>query len=765
MTEFRIPKPEDEPPPSDLLQLLTIAEADWKTSRGDLPPAPEVCSTFGPNKALESNRAKERAVAKKHGRSAPRQSAPVNADLWFARDFRGSVVSLANRLGLLSDPVASTAISGAIRVQLPAGQINELVLPIAATSPGGGASAGGSASVQQPRKLDRTERCAFLRSYLAPLLDDRAYGAWLGELAASQFSWKGGAAGSPKIPLAVRRAEEQHDRGVVTDWSVPTMGTGSAPPPAPSTLVASQLRSFLASQPAAPGQPTANQPGQVPVIVLGGRAIPANLFISESAVAINAYLDVLDAVVLHATTDSALQATLRAVGYGVIALGLVPVACLYDGFHGTCTIETLIPALYWSGQQLRRFARGGLPAVLAPLRASVAAAFDDSAAEQEATVAFETVTNAFGMWILDVCDVLEEHSRLFLRLVAAQSGGRVRTPARVTAEGEWRIPIDASMGSPQRKELRAAELIGYVPTGGGKTQRDTAAEVFWMLQSTWPRIGTAIALVNQAGMRCWFNAANNRWGGHHPPHIVHRQGCSFDMDVGFGWEPGHKVPNVRKRGADGGFLDDQYPGNRDLPNCLLGMNRVAGWVLVQAFIIVGISQYLYGDAALVGEASRHLAGYFNLPHPAHMDGILDAEGHSDHWHFEVLTRTPPNRLEPFVWEANTRDLFSLLYALAQNRDADDTFWRKMTGLEKAPTQESDFDTYPEGWEHTQWDTEKELWKKWWRRRSEASGVPLLPVWTTKDVDPNVGEKTLGSLTCWQKGGSFPEVFGTGALAG
>jgi len=765
MGPFKIPIADDDPPPSALVAMLNAADADWKRVRSDPPLLPELCSTFPPNVASETKRDEDRKKAQARKQPPPKQKHPLNGDLWFPRDYRNTVFVLAQRLHLLSDEKAIPPILKGLRATLPTATVKDVVPTLLLNPPG----APGKPATQMKRKLERTERCPFITAYLQPLLTERDYGSWLVELAASQFSWKGGSPASPRVPLSVQHAERAHEGMLITTW-MSRSASGTAAGPA-SGLVSSEMQRFLASEPAALGESEVSLVEKQPAIIIGGKPLPANLFISEAAAAIEAYLKALDPVLQHASAVPELRASLRAVAYGVVALGLVPIACIYDGFHGTCAIETLLPKLEGCRLTLVDYGRGRLQSVLAPLRSKVSAAIDDPVSAQAAMIQFDNIAKAFGQWIGDIAELIATHYKYLLWVVANQCGGRVRTPVRLTPEEEWRLPVVEKKpnGSSNIIELRAQELIGYL-IEGGKSQRDTQSEVFWMLPSTWSRLGTAIALVNQAGMRCWFNAANNRWGGYHPPHIVHRQGYSFDIDVGFGWKAGHKVPNVRKRGTHGVFLDDYYANNHDLPICLHGMNRVAGWILVQAFVLVGIDQYLYGDAALVGEASRHLATHFNLPKAAHMDGTVDAEGHSDHWHFELLVGKPANGAEPFVWEANTADLFSALHKIAKLRDADDKFWERMAGLTKAPTQEGSFDSPPDFWDSQQgevekWEIEKENWKKWWRRRSEPCGIPLLPVWVDKSTDPTVGEKTLPFLTCWEKGGGFPEVFDTGGLAG
>ena len=311
------------------------------------------------------------------------------------------------------------------------------------------------------------------------------------------------------------------------------------------------------------------------------------------------------------------------------------------------------------------------------------------------------------------------------------------TPQRFTATGEWVMTTREQrlIGPPLIRQRRTPELISY---------GETDEEIYWVLRSLWAPLGTAAALINQAGMRFWFNAANNRWGGRHPPHVTHRQGNSIDFDIGFAWRrPSHRVPNVRTRDSTGQFLDDSQQDRSDLVDCLQGMNRIAGWIGVQAFILAGVTSYLYGDWGLIEEAGLHLASLIDIQRPGNLFGHEDARDHADHWHFDMLvgrrpaglTAEDPNAF-PYVWQATNPGLLNQLSDLANARNRDATFYRRMAGLTDRAQNLDDFNELPDA----------EDWKGWFRWQSTGEGPrpgpALLPVW-----NPRLAEQTRQARSC------------------
>lgn len=740
---FSAPLPAGEPVDQHLRQLFARAGADWTLERTTKPPLPNLCP---------------------------------EEDRWLVLEFPAMVLRLADRLRI--DARSREGLRAALRTaKLQTARITPVTAALLTRERGPVAA----------RKVGRTEACNVATAYFRPLLDPQAYRRWLDEMARTRFFWRGGEAGSPAVPEAVWGRERAHDARLLERWV-------GAPPQAPtidpSTPERTQAhlrrrheralssyemnrlstKAFVESEPAAPGlsssldlsarelgnlqsrrRTAAAQP--MPVVVLDGVPEPANLFISEVARPMSGYLALLEPVLRSAASEWGLYAPLMGVAYATLSLSLIPLNCLYDGFHGTCTVENLLPRSSACVQVLHSYVQRPLREVLAPLlRGRLAPGEDRFLSVEDPAIA--RVLDAFEGWTRDLTTAVDRHHNQLLKTAAEQSGGRVRTPERLTPGGRWSFGIkeQRSDGSVEEIELHAPEVVAYEqhrrPDGALVAKREADQEIFWLLRAIWAPVGTAVALTNQAGMRFWFNAANNRWGGHHPPHRTHRQGSSVDFDVGFGWRPGHKVPNVKKRDHNGFPLSDELaPGNSANADCLHGMDRIAGWVGTQAFLLVGVTQYLYGDAALVEEAAAHLAAHFELKRPARLDGVVDAEGHNDHWHFEVLVGERPADADPYVWQVPEDDLLSSLYRLAKQRDEDPSFWAKIANLSEVPQTAEDFEELPDA----------EDWMAWWELR-EGGGIPLLPVWA-----PSEEGRTFGPDRCFEPKRDVPGIFKPGEL--
>src|SRR5436190_24276609 len=68
-----------------------------------------------------------------------------------------------------------------------------------------------------------------------------------------------------------------------------------------------------------------------------------------------------------------------------------------------------------------------------------------------------------------------------------------------------------------RKSIQASTVIET------KT-KSLDPEVYWAHEVAWQRLTQASNYANQAGFAFVINAANNRWGGRHPPHTTHENG-------------------------------------------------------------------------------------------------------------------------------------------------------------------------------------------------------------------------------------------------
>jgi hypothetical protein len=672
---FQPPRPADEPTDDSVRRLFARAGADWTLERTARAELPKLCPS---------------------------------ADRWLPLEFPAIVLDLATRLGL--DGPRRAGLVDALR----GSELQTVQTRLTATTL---TRDGRGRQTVVPRKLGRREACEYATQYLTPLLDAPAHGRWLEELARTNFFLSRGG-GSPRVPLPVAQEERARDARLVERWmGDPPVGADRA---RAAALIGTDPEPEVER---AKGRRPASLGLAPPAVVLKGRPVPANLYVSEIARVAAAYVRLVEAALDPVARPLGLTAPLTAVAYGVVATALVPVGCLYDEFHGTCTVETLLPRLAGTVESMREVVRGRVADELTErtLRRSLEAEERDVRA----------VLAPFAAFVADVAaGTARAHARL-VGTIADQSGGRIRTPERVNQGGLWSFALTepAADGTEQVVERLAAEAIAY--------QGDRAAdvEIFWILRSTHDPIATAIALVNQSGFRFWINAANNRWGGHHPPHETHRQGTSLDFDIGFVWRSGHRVPNVKSRDSLGPLPERDLPGNEANPDCLLGVDRIAGWVGVQAMILVGVTQYIYGDAGLVEEAGRHLGAHMQVTKPARMNGTLDALHHNDHWHFEILAGPRPAGADPYVWQVRDPGLLDRLRALAVERDADPRFWKKLAGLDAVPDAPEDFDAVPVG--------DPEDWKRWWERRNGSAGIPLLPVWHTDEASETYDHDSCG----------------------
>jgi len=751
---FRPPVAADDPPPRDVVTAFARTAADWTRVRPDLPPRLPLC----PEGTGPARQPRRPGAGRPPAGGRPGQPPEQVGDRWLRMEYGGLLLAFAQRLRL--DAAARRSLTEALRDA----RFGTVPLPttVRALIDGHG---------PQPliRKLDRTEACSLVTAHLEPLLNPAEFVRFLERLALNNVFFRA-AVSAGAVPLSVAAREQARDRDLVDRWAgAPPVKAQLAPKASRAARAAAEqdyrlkleaynarrraAGAFVGSEPnalplAVPADVSAaqartlralNQAGRaglLPVLVVGGRQAPANLYVSEAAPLVAEYLAPLRSVLVAAGGGLGLASGLTAVAYGVLALATVPVTCLYDTFHGTCAIENVVPRLLASSDAMTEFARGPLRRILADLRRRRGQVEDADTTP---------LLDAFAAFVEAIAAGIRG-SLARLLTVAADQGARVRTPVQFTRNRQWEfaIPEVAADGSTTTVRRTAAEALSYVGNA-----RDDDSEIFWLLPGLWPALGTGVALANQSGVRVWVNAANNRWGGNHPPHRVHRQGCSLDIDAGLVWR-GDKVRNVVKRDYVGHPLpESEMAGNRDNADCLRFTERLVGWILTQSFVIIGVTQYLYGDAGLVEQAYAHLRARFQVIRPARMDGVIDAKGHNDHWHFELLVGQRPAGADPYVWAVPDGDLLGKLRELAVMRDADEEFWYRFAGLEKVPTDPKDFDSLPDA----------DDWRRWWNRKNEPCGIPLLPVWA-----PEQARRTNLATQCWQPAGDFPDAFQPGGDA-
>lgn len=695
-----VPDPAKEELDARLRAAFERAQARWTRTRDGLPPLPGLCPM---------KRAKKTAPTR----------APAD---WLSWEFPKMAIEFARRAqaeSRVTTELLDAVVSEIATVRFDYARVASTVTALTAAKVG-------------PEKIERREACPLVREYLQPLLDADAYRGWLDEMARTQWFWKSGASTAAAVPLAVRTREYNRDRALMERWH-------GDPPAGARAAASARMEAFVAHEPTS---------SQLPIVRFRDGVAPANLFISEVAVSASGYLRAIDPILRIVAGPLGLAGALRGVAYGMVVLALVPVFCLYDNYHGTCVIEELLPRLSNSLAVMAEYARRSLPVKLVPRLQGRLLPEDDGRVV--------TLLDAFSAFAASLAGATRDsHDRLLH--VAADQGGRVRTPKRFTKSGSWTFNIKEGSEDSTLAEHTAPEMLEYpVVKGRRVSSYDESKEIYWILPALWTPVATALALCNQAGMRVWFNAANNRWGGKHPPHDTHRQGASLDVDVGFAWLEGSKVPNVKKRDPQHVPLPDNLvPRNSSNAECLQSMDRIAGWILTQAFLLVGVRYFVYGDWALVEEAAAHLAAQVNIERPARLDGRVDVLGHNDHWHFEMSVGDRASGVDPYLWQASDPDLLSHLYALAVERDKNIAFWRTMAGpLKDPPTQESDFSNVRDA----------ENWQRWWSwghgSKSEA-GLPLLPVWA-----PAAENLTRGSQTCKKvPEGDFPSSAGVGEMSG
>ncbi|HKY55089.1 MAG TPA: hypothetical protein VJM08_12320, partial [Anaerolineales bacterium] len=528
---LKIPDPSDELVPSDLKKLLDEADVEWQKPSSKRPDLPNLCPPATDRK--KKTLAPKKSPPRKH---LPLPPPPPIADRWLTIKFNRMVLDLAIHLNL--NQQAKAALVQALvdaNLQVPTiSTATRALTPVQSKTPSGGKRITGQI---QSSEINRREACEIISKYLEPLLDADKFTLWLTEMARSQWSWRGGDPNSPSVPFPVRQREARQDRQLLIDW----FAAPQAPKFSPSELARAQA--LVESEPIAPGALTSSRGTMsvLPLIVIRGQPVPANLFISDVSVPIAGYLTLLEIVLRAGASVLDLHIPLMGVAYGMLALALVPVYCLYDNYHGTCTIETLLPILSQSIAALREYPNGLLQAALSPGIDRKLLMVEDPGEAAALQTQVKLVFDAFGSWAKSLADAIERSHQTLLFIAGEQSGGRVRTPTQFSSSGQWDFPIQRTMndGSTEPLVLNAPELLAYttVEEGGKRiSQREhpNFAEIFWLLRAIWEPVATAAALINQAGFTFWINAANNRWGGNHPPHKSHRQGNSLDFDVGFG---------------------------------------------------------------------------------------------------------------------------------------------------------------------------------------------------------------------------------------
>lgn len=475
-------------------------------------------------------------------------------------------------------------------------------------------------------------------------------------------------------------------------------------------------------------------------ISLDTGALPSNLFISQIAPLVEPYLSPIRQI--ERTFGSAFVAQpIVAWFYFLIGMGLIPNWRHWRLHWGTAVIEDLLPAQLDALAVTRRWVERQLVDIITDA-ANEARRRDDTpspvtlefrSAEQRILQAVREVSLGY----LD--QVRANHLAQLKFAVEEQGGGRIRLDPETFTQGRpWRLRVNRS--GMESLDLSYPEQVAYAP---GLDQ-----DVRWMLRAVWPQVRSVTALCNQASVQLRINAANNRWGGKHPPHSSHKQGCDIDWDMGM---RGEWVPNLvqregkTKRPFSRFFRNEPIEGGDQGPPCQIGIDRLVMWIGIQANLIAGVRALLYGDEPLLDDATRHLTSRFSVQRPARSSADPEPRSHHNHLHADYLPHAVQNCIEPLVWAVrDTDDLSARLHALALQRDADPGFWFKLAGLEQVPTSAADFLTLRRVYRSIpgpQIERQIRAWQFWWNQRA-VSGIPLLPVW-----NPALALETRDALVC------------------
>jgi hypothetical protein len=403
--------------------------------------------------------------------------------------------------------------------------------------------------------------------------------------------------------------------------------------------------------------------------------------------------------------------------FGIVIIAAVPLRSIYQAFHGTAAIETVEPGL--AGTSLAAHA------MLAEPWVNLLGTIDPGLPERYRVL---------------MGGVLEHRSLIGCDLYASA----LAPPARSQLTASPRRSADALETT--RKDW---PRLGYTTRLDIASRAPANTEIYWAHDVAWQRLDQAAAYVSQAGFALVVTAANNRWGGKHPPHDTHHNGFDFDLDVlipvrprDFGDSGGKAevrtvadlAPMQRFPSKKSEFVDDKgerfalVPLNpRDPRPTAQGLiDRLAIWVALQALQLVGMDDVLYADFGNMGLAARHLAGRFGrsspprpvatryggLPPSGQLRQLLEPAGHYNHVHAECPRdivadlSAPPALTGRRSWPA----LNGSLVDWAEVRDSDPRFLTLMFGTEgAAPRQEA-------------------LYRTDWSARWKGDGPALLPVW-------------------------------------
>jgi hypothetical protein len=543
------------------------------------------------------------------------------------------------------------------------------------------------------KDLPRDKCRAVLRAYLDPLLKPADFAFWLARLSAD----------GARFGIFPERLVE-----------LPAVETDELLHPASLLALLSQDGRAL-DRALAEMRNAGTRPPRLDSFLLAGGPSPIGLYVVDFNDYIQAHLLLLY-LQLYALVPASLRRGARttvqqaiAFTYGIAALASVPVLTLYHGGHGSAVVEEIEPAL-------SETTRSAHPLV-------------EEMCDTLVSFVGSTIAEILRGLLSQLLILRERNGCELMRLATAATQTRQLMKPSLIPSGDVSVAFERADGTQQTLVIRPAITIS-----------SSDEEIYWVNSDLWPRFAGLGLLVNQAGVKLFVTAANNRWGGKHPPHSTHRSGKEIDLDWGYtipSSDPKRRadrtVPNLAQQkkqdSKNGAYWDPRKNKAYDFvpvgpgPTTQIGYDALTTWVLLQAPAFYGFTRFLYGDTESMGAALAALKRAFpelDVPilypkegekrgEPAHA-ALFEPSGHFNHLHIEGET-TPP-----FETEANALRLddamLDRLYELALQRDVSPAFVAYFFGEQpdelSAESSNALFDA--------------------WMQRSEAGDPPLLPVW-------------------------------------
>lgn len=457
--------------------------------------------------------------------------------------------------------------------------------------------------------------------------------------------------------------------------------------------------------------------------------------------------------VLAAAGFSADQSNLAiSAAMGAILLCAFPLWTVYSALHGLAAHNRVVPRLQASLPVAGRALDGMIGSVVATAAATQAAGF--AAILSRLSTSLRQALNQKAGPYLDAFGA-NAQSIFTLRTQLRESDLNAQVSSiqfwAHAAAGKTEVSLGA--GPVQVGDPSFPYLGGIYFNAPACTQ----ARSFLALPDAWAALAQAARFVSQAGFWLYVNAANNPYGGRHPPHDTHFNGGDFDL----GWtyigvnpiDPDPRseankhenLARMRKAKPQSGYYPifsdpvkkEDYtlipiPEDRQMPPTHAGIQKLAFHVVVQAVALSGLRRYLYADAqnmryalSNLGLAASYLASQLNIADPRldPWDGtnkaaipVTEAMAHYNHLHGELFRRAAftPN---PILEGMNFQKFLSFIYKLAIERDQDTAFYTEMLQPRY-------------GVQRNESEAKIKPFRDAWCARSKAGLPSLLPVWLT-----------------------------------